>query len=119
MKPLIMLLLITVTSQVRAFESVDITDPVQISSLHQLQQSIDSISATVMKCMGSGSEHKSCLCKNKDLIIQFNGNVKRLFLEHPGLKKHDLVTFKTPGGEWISQSLKGIQTQASVTPACD
>jgi len=117
-KQLLIIFLVTFTSFVWADEGVDIDDKVQVSELNNIQDKLDSVSTTIMGCMDSGEEHKACMCKHKELIIQFNTNVKILFSNYPGLEKLDIVRFKASDGTWVSQSLQGIRKQASVEPSC-
>jgi len=118
MKQLLIILLAVITNSIWADEGVDITNPVQVSELHNLQEKLDSVSNAIMGCMDSGEEHKACICKYKELIIQFNTSAKKLFLNHPDLGELDLVRFKSPDGNSVAQSLEGIRKQANVEPSC-
>ncbi|HBE93437.1 MAG TPA: hypothetical protein DDW55_13320 [Gammaproteobacteria bacterium] len=118
MKHLLIILLATITNIVWADEGVDITNPTQVLELHNLQEKLDAVSATIMGCIDSGEEHGTCMCKHKELILQFNSSVKSLFSSHPDFVKLDIVRFKTPDGIWVSQSLKGIRKQAGIEPSC-
>ena len=119
MKKLLMILLAVIMTFVWADEGVDITNPVQVAELHQVQEKLDMASNAIMGCMDSGEELAACLCQHKELIIQFNSSVKTLFLNHPDLGELDLVRFKSPDGNYVAQSLEGIRKQANVEPACD
>ena len=118
MKPLLIILLAVITNIVWADEGVDITNPVQSSELHNLQEILDTVSDTIMDCMDAGEVHKACICKHKELIIQFNTRAKELFIDHPDLGKLDLVRFRSPDGDSVAQSLEGIREQASIKPSC-
>ena len=119
MKRLLIILLAVMINFVWADEGVDITNPVQISELHNLQEKLDSVSNAIMGCMDSGEEHNVCICKHKEIIIQFNASANKLFLNHPELGELDLVRFKSPDGNYVGQSLEGIRKQANVEPSCD
>ena len=73
---LLIILLTVITNTVWAYEGVDITNPAQVSELHNLQEKLDSVSNAIMGCMNSGEEHKVCICKHKELVIQFNTSAK-------------------------------------------
>ena len=118
MKQLLIILLAVITNSIWADEGVDITNPVQVSELHNLQEKLDSVSNAIVGCMGSGEEHNDCICKHKELIIQFNRSVNNLFLNHPDLGELDLVRFKSPSGNYVAQSLEGIRKQANIEPSC-
>ena len=119
MKRLLIISLAVMINFVWADEGVDITNPVQVAELLQVQEKLDMVSNAIMRCMDSGGEHAACLCQHKELIIQFNSSVKTLFLNHPDLGELDLVRFKSPDGNYVAQSLEGIRKQADVEPACD
>lgn len=53
-------------------DGIDITDPNIVSALLEVQEKIDSISSSVMKCMDSGKDHNTCMCDNEALILDFN-----------------------------------------------
>ena len=116
MKFSLIILFLFLVNPVMADDGVDITDPLQVSVLHHLQEKIDSISVAINGCMDTGEEHKSCMCKHKDLIIEFNTTAKKIFLNYPEFKYLDIVRYKSPDGLWISQSLEGIRRQASMEP---
>ena len=98
MKQLLIILLAAITHFVWADEGVDITNPVQVSELHHLQEKLDSVSNAIMECMDSGEEHNICQCKHKELIIQFNTSAKILFLNHPIWGKSILSDLNRPMG---------------------
>ena len=79
MKHLLIILLATITNIVWADEGVDITNPIQALEVHNLQEKIDAVSATIKGCIDSGEEHGACMCKHKALILQLNSSVKSLF----------------------------------------
>ncbi len=81
MKQLLIILLAVITPFVWADEGVDITNPVQVSELLDLHEKLDSVSNAIMGCMDSGEEHAACICKHKELIIQFNNSVNRIIFE--------------------------------------
>lgn len=116
---LIIISLTTNANVIWADEGVDITDPIQVSELHNLQDKLDSVSTAIMGCMDAGGAHKTCMCKHKEQIVQFNTIVSDLFSNHPGFEQLDIVRFRIPGGQWVSQSLKGIRKQAGVEPSCN
>lgn len=118
MKQSLIILLAVITNFVWADEGVDITNPAQVSELLDLQEKLDSVSNAIMGCLDSGEEHSVCICKHKELVIQFNRRVNELFLNHPGLGELDLVRFKSPDGIYVAQSLEGIRKQANVEPSC-
>ena len=118
MKQVLIILLAVITNLIWADEGVDITNPVQVSELHHLQDKLDSVSNAIMGCMDSGEEHAACICKHKELILQFNNSVNKLFMNHPDLGKLDLVRFKSPDGIYVAQSLEGIRKQANIEPSC-
>jgi len=118
MKHLLIILLACITYLAWADEGVDITNPKQVSVLHNLQESLASVTTAIMGCIDSGNSHGSCICKHKVLITQLNKNTNKLFLDHPEFKDLDLVRFKSPEGEHIALSLEGIRKQASVEPSC-
>jgi hypothetical protein len=101
-----------------ADDGVDITDPGQVAALSHKQDQIDLISSAIMQCMDAGKTHPACMCLHEAIITDFNSSVTELFLNHPVLKDHDLVSFKATDGMWISQSLEGIQRQAGTAPSC-
>ena len=101
-----------------ADDGIDITDPDQVSALLAVQEKIDSLSSSVMKCMDSGKGHKVCMCDNEALINDFNTTVNKLFELHPELGKLDIVRLKTSDGTSLAQSLSGIKTQANTAPDC-
>lgn len=119
MKQLAVMMLTIFTTCAWADEGVDISDPEQVSVLYDLQQKLDAVSTSIMGCMEAGEEHKSCMCKHKVLIVEFNTTVKDLFISYPEFKNLDLVRFKAPDGMWISQSLESIQQQAGQEPLCN
>ena len=81
MKQLLIILLAVITPFVWADEGVDITNPVQVSELLDLHEKLDSVANAIMGCMDSGEEHAACICKHKELIIQFNNSVNRIIFE--------------------------------------
>jgi hypothetical protein len=118
MKKLLIILLISITHLAWADEGVDITNPAQVSALQNLQEKLDSVATAIMGCMSSGKSHNACMCKHKELIVEFNKTANKLFLDYPGLKELDLVRFQSPEGESVAQSLKNIRKQASIEPSC-
>jgi len=113
------MLLTTFTNVTWGDEGVDIFDPVQATELRNVQDKLDLVSTAIMGCMDSGEKYKACLCKHKELIIQFNTSVDKLFTNHPVLGTLDIVRFKATDGTWISQSLVGIKKQASAEQSCN
>jgi len=118
MKLILTILLATVANFVWADEGVNIANPNQVLELVIIEKKLDTVSSAIMACMDSGKEHKSCLCEQKEKIIQFNTSVKKLFVNHPELEKYDLVRFKNQDGIMNNLSLKGIRKQASIEPQC-
>ena len=118
MKKLLIILLTTITHFVWADEGFDITNPAQVTALHNLQEKLDSVSTAIMGCISSGGSHSSCMCKHRELIAQFNETAKKLFLDHPDLMGLDLVRFRSPEGESVAQSLEGIRKQANADLSC-
>ena len=113
------MLLTTFSNVVWSDEGVDISDPAQVTELHKVQDKLDSVSTAIMSCMDTGEEHKTCLCKNEELIVQFNSIVEKLFSNQPELDALDIVSFKATDGTWVSQSLVGIKKQASKELLCN
>lgn len=118
MKRILILLLLVLTNQIVADEGVDIADPGQISKLNDVQESIDSVSETIMKCMEAGQEHNACMCANKERIVRFNAAVTELFSAYPEFEQLDLVSFRAADGTWVSQSLYSIRKQADAEHSC-
>jgi hypothetical protein len=46
-------------------DGIDITEPMKVSALTDLQEKIDSVSAGVGGCMKAGKAHGECMCENK------------------------------------------------------
>jgi len=99
-------------------DEIEISDPTLVAELVVVQEKLDSVSTAIMACLDSGQEHKYCMCKQKDKVIQFNTSVKNMFLNYPIFESYDLVRFKLPNGTWVNQNLKGIKKQASMNPSC-
>ncbi len=118
MKIFIFILLILLPNILLASEEVLIEDPALVSQLIKIQDSLDKVSTAVMKCIDSGEKHSICLCQNKSIIIEFNNTVKSTLEKSTNFKSLDLVRFKHPDGEWITQSLEGIKLQANNEPSC-
>lgn len=119
MKYVLMILLTTFSNVVWGDEGVDISDPAQVAELHKVQDKLDSVSTAIVSCMDTGEDHKTCLCKHKELIIDFNSIVENLFSNQPELDALDIVRFKAFDGTWISQSLVGIKKQARKVLLCN
>lgn len=62
---LTVLLLAFLASFAWSDDGVDITEPMKVSALTDLQEKIDSISAGVGGCMKAGKTHGDCMCENK------------------------------------------------------
>lgn len=118
MKHIYIILLIGFADMGLANGSIDITNPSQVNALYQLQENLDSVSTVIMQCIDSGETHHACMCKHRELIIQFNTFVDNLFSNHPDLNQYDLVTSKSPNGVYLSQSLESIRKQAGTVPSC-
>lgn len=99
-------------------EGIDITEPLKVAALSDLQERIDSISAAVTKCTSSGKDHGDCLCENEEPILDFNRAVDELFETYADLKTADIVRFRTSDGMVVSQSLSGIKNQAQMKLTC-
>lgn len=98
--------------------SIDISEPNEVAALTELQEKLDTISLAVMLCIESGKDHSDCLCESEELILDFNKAVYQLFVTYPNLAGLDLVQFKTPDGDVISQSLSGLEKQSKTEPVC-
>ena len=99
-------------------EGIDITEPLKVAALSDLQERIDSISAAVTECTSSGKDHGDCLCENEEPILDFNRAVEELFETYSDLKAADIVRFRTSDGMVVSQSLSGIKNQAQMKLKC-
>lgn len=119
MKYTFVLLLASMATLVWADESVDITDPAQISGLLAIQDNLDAVSAAIMTCMDRGGKHAACVCEHRELVSRFNASVRDISENHPDLEEYDLVRFRSPEGVWVSQSLKGLRKQAATPLSCE
>ncbi len=117
-KRLLIILLLSFTNIAWSDDGVDITDPGLVSALLVIQNKLDAISSSVMKCIDSGNDHKDCMCENETLILDFNTAVIKLFEMHPELGKLDLVRLKTTDGTSLAQSLSGLKVQATQEFSC-
>ena len=116
MKYFLSIFLIALLCPVQADEGIDITEPALVSELNNLQEKIESVTAAIRECMDAGEEHEICMCKHKNLINEFNITARNIFSNYPDLRNLDVVRFKSPDGLWVSQSLEGIRSQASMEP---
>ena len=107
MKKMVFIYILTFSGFVSANEEVLIENSKQVAQLNTIQSHLDKVSSAVMSCIDLGKEHSVCLCQNKEIIIQFNTNVKKLIEENKELQKYDLVRFKSTDGTWVTQSLHG------------
>jgi hypothetical protein len=119
MRRIAVFLLLAVAHVSWSDDGADITDPDEVAALTGLQQRIDKLSAAVTDCVGLGKEHGECLCENESQIIGLNKAVQQLLIAFPNLETIDLVHFKKPGGEAVSQNLSGIRQQAKMELTCN
>ncbi len=117
-KRLLIIFLLSFTNIAWSDDGVDITDPDLVSALLVIQNKLDAISSSVMKCIDSGNDHKVCMCENETLILDFNTAVIKLFEMHPELGELDLVRLKTTDGTSLAQSLSGLKVQATQEFSC-
>jgi outer membrane lipoprotein-sorting protein len=71
-KRLFIIILLSFTNVAWSDDGIDITDPNIVSALLEVQEKIDSISSSVMKCMDSRKDHNTCMCDNEALMLDFN-----------------------------------------------
>jgi len=71
-KRLFIIILLSFTNVAWSDDGIDITDPNIVSALLEVQEKIDSISSSVMKCMDSRKDNNTCMCDNEALILDFN-----------------------------------------------
>lgn len=118
MKYITVLCLLFAASIAAADTNFEVSDPQQVDSLQSIQTQIDLLGTAVMTCLDTGKTHNTCLCENAERIQAFNLSVTTLFQKHPEFKALDLVSYQSPEGMSVTQSLHGIKRQAGMVLSC-